>query len=91
MACQPLLSDFWFPRYGKLKIWDLALRYRMIWVPWGARVGEGIDIYTNRHVVSRKDLSFGKKYILVLPVNISVKIKSQWEAQWRIEDVYKLF
>ena len=40
MVCQPLLSDFWFLRYGKLKILDLALRKGATHLTWGVRVGD---------------------------------------------------
>ena len=45
MVCRPLLFDFWFPTYRKLKISDLALRYRITRHHWGARVGEASHIY----------------------------------------------
>ena len=44
MVCRPLLFDFWFPTYRKLKISDLALRYRITRHHWGARVGEASHI-----------------------------------------------
>ena len=44
MVCQPLVSDFRFPRYGELKILDLALRYRTTRLPWGVRVGNASHI-----------------------------------------------
>ena len=44
MVCQPLLFDIWFSRYRKLKILDLALRFRHTGPPWPPRGGDGTDI-----------------------------------------------